>query len=995
MNKPIQAILCDLDGVITQTATIHAGAWKLMFDEFLEQYARTEHKKFLQFDIAKDYIEYIDGKPRLDGIRSYLNKLNLRIPEGIPEDFSGKQTIQGLAKRKNEIFNILLTEEGIAVYQKTVEQLKKWKSEGVKIAVVSSSKNCKNILKSARIENLFDEVVDGIVAEEKNLKGKPEPDTFLYAAKLLQTDPTEAMVVEDSLAGIVAGKMGKFASVVGIIHDHDEDALYQSGADYAVHDLGEMEDEIYNPWYIIREGFNPNKERIIESILSLSNGYIGTRNSLEEDYIFSEQSTYVAGVYQEIQGIFRNELAKVPDWTKIQIFLDDNLVDLLNSKILDHKRYLDLKKGLVVREWRSEDKIGRIIEIKITKYISISNKHEAFKILSIIPENFSGKIKVLSGIDGKNIYSDILFPENEKVEMVVNTIDNTKSVKFLQSSRFNHDDFLYKKTYRNKGVYEEWEWIGELGKKYIIEGLVTISSRLENEEVDVLNYSNDQIRDFFFQHRFNAHKQRWEERWKQSGITITGNDKAQTWINFALYHLISSGEFSGNQTSIGARGLTGISYQGHVFWDTEIYLLPFYILTAPEIAKALLMYRYNTLNGARENARREGHKGSCFAWESTDSGLEMSPIERISPYGQILPNFTSFYEIHITPDIAYAVWQYWNVTKDDDFLVNYGAEIIFETARFCAFFLKKEEDGLYHIKDVVGPDEYHERIDDNAYTNLMASYNFDVALKLIVILNRDYAEEYQKLKSKINLQEDEVEIWREIKDNIYTGYNPETKIYEQFKGYFDLEYIDLKSYEPRKAPMDMLLGEKTKRTQVAKQADVLMFQFLLANKFSKEVIEKNYNYYEPRTSHGSSLSPSIHSIVAARLGKLEEAYKYFIQNAEVDLNDNFGNAAGGVHIASVGGTWMSVVMGFAGMYIFEHGLLFDPHFPDQWEKIKFSIQWRKQIINILLGKDEIKLEIIGNKSVNISIGCENWRELAPGNFYSVYKDQIWKWEDKI
>lgn len=993
--KPVQAILCDLDGVITQTAKLHAEAWKLMFDEFFDQYARTEHTQFMRFDIAKDYPEYIDGKPRLEGIRSYLDKVNIRLPEGTSDDPSGKDTIQGLAKRKNEIFNSLLREEGVEVYQKSVEQLQKWRAKGIKIAVVSSSKNCKNILKSAQIENLFDTVVDGITAEQKNLKGKPEPDTFLYAAKLLDINPADAIVVEDSLAGIAAGKKGKFGSVVGIIHDHDEEALYRSGSDYAVHNLEELAEEVAYPWYVIREGFNPYKERIVESIMSMGNGYFGTRNSLEEDYTFSEQSTYVSGVYQDIPGMYRNELARVPDWTRIQVFLDGEMVDLLSSKILYHKRYLDLKKGLVVREWRSQDKIGRTIYLKVVKYISLHNKNEAFKSISIIPENFSGKIKVLSGIDGKHIYSDILIPDNGQVEMVVNTIDNAKSVRLLQRSRLDKGSSSYKKKYSDKGVFEEWEWMGKLGKEYIIESLVTISSSEEGKYKEDVNNSNAPVSESFFQSRYDAHVQRWEERWKESGIIITGNEKAQLWVNFALYHLINAGEFSGNQTSIGARGLTGTSYQGHVFWDTEMYLLPFYLFTAPEVAKALLLYRYNTLDGARENARREGHKGSCFAWESTDSGLEMSPVERISPYGQIIPNFTSFYEIHITPDIAYAVWQHWIVTQDIDFLLNYGAEIILEAARFCEFFFRREADGLYHIKDVVGPDEYHERIDDNAYTNFMAGHNLDIALKVIEMLNENYLDGLLKVKSKINLQEEEIEKWKEIKNKIYSGYDPETKIYEQFKGYFDLEYIDLKSYEPRKAPMDMLLGERTKRTQVAKQADVLMLQFLLLEKFSKEVIEANYNYYEPRTSHGSSLSPSIHSAVAARLGKSEEAYKYFIKNAEIDLNDNFGNAAGGIHIASIGGTWMSVVMGFAGMYIYEEGLLFEPHLPEGWGKVEIPIQWRNQKINIQLEKNEIKFEITGNKSVNISIGQQNWKSLMPGNTYPGYResDHLWKWKN--
>ena len=318
-----------------------------------------------------------------------------------------------------------------------------------------------------------------------------------------------------------------------------------------------------------------------------------------------------------------------------------------------------------------------------------------------------------------------------------------------------------------------------------------------------------------------------------------------------------------------------------------------------------------------------------------------------------------------------------------------------ETVRLCVFLLKKEEDQLYHIRNVIGPDEYHERIDDNAYTNWMVYNNLDIAIRLIELLRNKYPMNYEQLKEKISIQDEEIELWKEIKDKIYISYNSETKVYEEFKGYFDLENIDLKSYEPRKVPIDLILGERTKKTQVVKQADVLMFLFLLADKFSKEVIEKNYDYYDPRSSHGSSLSPSIYSIVAARLGKSDDAYTYFEKNANIDLNDNFGNAAGGVHMASIGGTWMSVVMGFAGMYIYDNGLLFEPHLPNEWKNVEFPIQWRNQRLTILLKREEIIIKVIGSQTVNISVGYDNWRELKPNNNYSAYKNegQNWHWRD--
>jgi kojibiose phosphorylase len=502
------------------------------------------------------------------------------------------------------------------------------------------------------------------------------------------------------------------------------------------------------------------------------------------------------------------------------------------------------------------------------------------------------------------------------------------------------------------------------------------------------NLNND-----FYEKGINLHINSWEKHWDNAEIVIYGDKYAQKSVNYALYHLISSGEFSGNFTSIPARNLSGESYQGHIFWDTEIYMLPFYIFTEPDVARSLLMYRYNALDGAKINAIEQDFEGASFAWESTDSGLEMAPTEAISPFGHVINIFTSEYEHHISPDIAYAVWQYWTVTQDKDFMLDYGSEIIFETARFCKSLLSQGEDGLYHIYEVIGPDEYHELIHDNAYTNIMVRYNLEIAVKLFEWLKKNHKSSLENLKNKISLVEAEIKNWTEIKDKIFISNISDKNIYEQFNGFFDLEYIDVKSYENRTAPMDVILGrEKTKKSQVIKQPDVLMFLFLLANQFPQDVIRANYDYYEPRTGHGSSLSPGIHSLLAARLDKSEEAYHYFKQSTEVDLYNGMGNASGGIHMANMGSIWMAVVMGFAGMYICDRGLIFDPHLPENWEKLEFPIIWRSQRVSVTLKKEEMVFDIKGDQKVNISAGFNNWKELKPNKRYLASKLEKWCWK---
>ena len=759
-----------------------------------------------------------------------------------------------------------------------------------------------------------------------------------------------------------------------------------------------------NPLFIVEEGFDPIREREIETILSLGNGYIGTRDSLAEAYGFSSPGTFVAGIYEKFNNNTYNEIVKLADWTRIKVFIRGNQLDLFKFKSLQHVRYLDLKQGISVREWETQDDVGRITKIRIVKFVSISNKNEVGKSISIQPQNYSGKIRVISGIDGSNMdlrYSDIEFINNKFPTMVIKTKNSNKSVLVAQKSKIliNRQEpsllayivgnIGYSHILEEKSFYEEWIFNAEIGTEYTITSGAFLYS--ENNKVHDLYINLKSLGDDFYNVMLESHKKQWQKIWQNNEILIDGDKNAQQWLNFSIYHIITAGTFSGNKVSIPARDLSGDAYKGHIFWDTEMYQLPFFILSQPDIARNLLMYRYNTLNGARENARQEGLRGAAFAWESTDSGLEMTPKEVIMPYGVKIKIYSGLYEHHISPDIAYAIWQYWQVTGDDDFIINYGAEIVFETARYCKSLMELEDDGMFHINKVVGPDEYHELVDDNAYTNIMAGFNLENAIKIADFFKENAGNKFNLLLEKISLTNQELKEWESVKDRIYTGLDKDKGLFEQFKGYFDLEYIDMENYNPRIASMDMILGrEKIKKTQVVKQADVVMFLFLLANKFPIELIEANYNYYEPRTSNGSSLSPPIHSIVAARLGKSELAYKYFEETSRIDLNNEMGNAAGGIHIAALGGIWMDVVMGFGGLYIYDKGMLFDPHLPDKWQKLEFSVIWHGQKVNVQIFKEKIIFKFV--KNLYISVGYDNWRELTPEGVHSAYKqDNKWFW----
>lgn len=755
----------------------------------------------------------------------------------------------------------------------------------------------------------------------------------------------------------------------------------------------------------------PAREREIETIFSMGNGYIGTRNSLEESYPESDPGSFIAGMYVRGPDDDFNFLVRTPDWTAIKIYIGGDLLNLRDSNVLRHVRYIDFSNGTIIREWKSEDEEGRITSVRILKYISLANRHELGKLLVIKPENYSEQINVVTGIDCNTADFAYLLNLNSEIQSFASIFMKTRysdqNFAMVQKSTFaSHCRGDLKKTEYDysidnfyNGSFENFEWQAELGNTYLIKSLGCVCTNYDSSEpVKTALSVYEKYPDHFFDRSFINHCNKWQERFKESRIKIIGNDYDQKLVDFALYHLITAGEFSGNSYSVPARNLSGESYKGHVFWDTEMYLFPFFLYTKPEIARNLLMYRYNTLDGARKNAQEEGYKGASFAWESTDTGEEAAPEMVIMPNGEVIMIYSGLYENHISSDIAYTVGKYWEATHDDEFLINYGAELLFETARFCTSLLKKRDDGFYHIYSAIGPDEYHECVNDNAYTNYLAKNNFELAIKTYEWMNSEYPENLRELKKKLNLESCEIEDWQEFKDNIYLGYSPETKLFEQFKGFYDLEYIDLQEYEPRSVPMDVLLGkEKTRNSQVIKQADVLMFMMLFAERFSKDEIIANYEFYEKRCGHGSSLSPSIHSVMAAKAGKTDEAYKYFEKNAKIDIGDAFGNAAGGIHIASLGGVWMSIVLGFAGMCPVENGLVFKPDLPEEWESIKFPLEWRGQKLNVFLNHDEIRFSLTGDKNICLSVGkFDNWKEIAPGSEYiAVHDGQKWEWKEKI
>jgi trehalose/maltose hydrolase-like predicted phosphorylase len=372
----------------------------------------------------------------------------------------------------------------------------------------------------------------------------------------------------------------------------------------------------------------------------------------------------------------------------------------------------------------------------------------------------------------------------------------------------------------------------------------------------------------------------------------------------------------------------------------------------------LLFYRFRTLDAARARAAAMGWRGALYAWESADTGEDVTPRQVVGPDRRVVTILTGGQEQHISADVAYAVWQYWQATSDESFLLDAGAEILLETGRFWASRAALEADGLHHIRGVLGPDEYHEHIDDNAFTNVMARWNIQRAIDVAKLLSDRWPSRWAELSARLGLSETELGDWRAVAGAMATGLNPQTGVFEQFEGYFGLEEIDLSAYAGRSVPMDVVLGhDRIARSQIVKQADVVALLALLPEEFPGPAARENFRFYEPRCGHGSSLSRPMHALAAARVGASDLALGYFRGTAATDLADTHVAIAGGIHIAAQGGLWMAAVFGFAGLSMREDALAIDPRLPKGWNSLQFRAQWRGRTLRFKITAAAHLLEI--------------------------------------
>jgi len=608
-------------------------------------------------------------------------------------------------------------------------------------------------------------------------------------------------------------------------------------------------------WIISEADYDPLREASRASRFAISNGFLGVRGARaihRGGRWVAVSHTMVAGLFdapEEEQAVPR--LATIPNWLHTRILLEKKpLVHVQGDEKSQH-RILDMRRGALVAVDHLSNADGVSVRLRSLHLTSLAERSIGLQLVEFEIEQGGVEVTLEAAVDSFGI--GLLSERIEQGYGVWRTNSSGKRLVIAAALSLRIDD-------RDVVPIEcgplrwSWSWKSQPGQTICLARSVAVT-RSDVEDVNPghgAQISLHVAQQLGWSGVVAAHEAAWTSRWNDSEIEVEGDPAAQRALRFALYHLNGAANPADERVSIAARALTGTDYHGHVFWDTEIYLLPFYILTWPKAARALLMYRYHTLDGARAKAAGMGWEGALYAWESADTGAEACPSRVIAPDRKLVDVRCGKQEQHISADVAYAIWQYWEATEDDVFMREAGAEILFETARFWSSRAQLEDDGHYHIRGVIGPDEYHESIDDNAFTNGMARWNIRRALEVAALLRTRWPQRWVSLSAALVLNDKELKQWHGVAEKITTGFDPRTGLFEQFAGFYGLEDIDPGNYAGRSVPIDVVLGrERTQQSQVVKQADVVALLALLPDEFPGDSAMRNFDYYAPRCGHGS------------------------------------------------------------------------------------------------------------------------------------------------
>lgn len=766
-----------------------------------------------------------------------------------------------------------------------------------------------------------------------------------------------------------------------------------------------------NEWNIIEEGFDPHLNKISESIFSIGNGRMGQRANFEETFSGETlQGNYIAGVYYPDKtrvGWWKNgypeyfaKVLNAANWIGLEIKIDNEILDLNTCTVTNFKRILNMQEGYLERSFITELASGKQVQVYAKRFYSIVDDEAGALHYSIKALNFAASIQITSFTDGDIQNQDANYDEKFWDEVAKTVSGNTAFLTLQTKKTFFEvctatQVFIHKNdkplvveaasTNREKFVSHQTTVDVVAGDRIVLHKYAVQTSS-ENHPKDKLQQVSEQLLNKIVAKGFNQMLQEqaaaWAIKWETSDIVIKGDVKAQQAIRFNIFQLNQTYTGKDARLNIGPKGFTGEKYGGSTYWDTEAYCVPFYLSTsAQEVTRNLLIYRYKQLDKAIENAQKLGFTdGAALFPMVTMNGEECHNEWEIT-----------FEEIHRNGAIAYAIYNYIRYTGDADYLADYGLEVLIGIARFWKQRVNwSAAKNAYVMLGVTGPNEYENNINNNWYTNTIASWCLKYAIEAAIFVKDNHPHVYQKLVKKLQLDEfAEFSSWNAIIKGMYYPVSTELGVFLQQDGYLDKEQTLVKELAPEHLPLNQKWSwDRILRSCFIKQADVLQGLYFFEDDYDKATLRRNFDFYEPRTVHESSLSPCIHSILAARLGDQERAYQFYLRTARLDLDDYNNDTEDGLHITSMAGTWMSVVEGFAGMRVRDNQLRFNPFLPNSWESFSFTINFRAHVLNVEIGHEQI---IINNKSaetITIKVFDKDYTIDAETVIYIDYKEKI-------
>ncbi len=742
-------------------------------------------------------------------------------------------------------------------------------------------------------------------------------------------------------------------------------------------------------WKIIEEGFNKEHVTASESIFSLGNGMMGQRANFEEYYSGDTlQGSYIGGIYYPDKtrvGWWKNgypeyfaKVLNAPNWIGIGLKINGKVLDLNTCKIIDFYRELDMKNGVLTRSFVVEFNDGDMAKIHATRFLSLILQEIGAIKYSVAPINFQGEIEFAPYLDAGIVNQDANYDEffwkildkkegqdeayilsktlktgfSVSTGMKIELLLNDAVVKIQNETESTEKSITYK--------YKTKVNIGDTISLVKYGGYVQSMNHPEGELFNMSRQVLNKAVEMGFDNLLEKQNKSWAKIWDTADITISGDVKAQQAIRFNIFQLNQTYSGEDSRLNIGPKGFTGEKYGGSTYWDTEAYCIPFYMSTKDKnVAKNLLIYRYNQLDKAIENAEKLGFKkGAALYPMVTMNGEECHNEWEIT-----------FEEIHRNGAIVYAIYNYVNYTGDVDYIASHGMEVIIAIARFWsqrATFSKDKNQ--FVILGVTGPNEYENNVNNNWYTNYLAKWCLEYALENLELLKDKYPENYKQIILKTNLETEEITKWTEVSSQMYFPYSKKFDVYLQQDGFLDKELIPVSKLPKSERPINQKWSwDRILRSPYIKQADVLQGFYFFENLFDDQTLEKHFDFYEPLTVHESSLSPCVHSILASKIDRNEKAYEMYLRTSRLDLDDYNNEVHEGLHITSMAGTWLSIVQGFGGMRNFGGKLSFNPKIPKNWKSYSFKIKYRDHTIKVFKNHEGCKFYNESDTPINISV----------------------------